>query len=464
MDNFNRFVLSLVGSVVLAGTAATQGDPALVARLIEEGKGHNQAYGLIRELTQKIGPRLTGSPKCHQAEQWALRKFQRWELSGGRIEKYGEFPVGFERGRRQSGKMLGSEPRALTFTTPNWTIGTKGRRRGPAIKAPETPEALEAIKPKLKGAWVLMPEPIGMRGLRKPDDPLDDAGIAGRVFSSGSQYVHGFGTWRTFEGDNAPKSPLVAVTKDDFQAISDRVAKGEDVQLEFDIDNRFVKGPAALNNVMADIPGTEKPDEYVILVAHLDSWNAPGSQGACDNGTGSTAVMEAARLLKKVGAKPKRTIRFLLVTGEEQGLLGSLGYVRDHASELDKVSAVLCEDSGPLWHAGLSAGPEQVADLKLAAAPMADAFPGMPVTVREVARARYGGGSDHASFGMKGVPAFFMIKGGSYPYTRIWHTQLDRFEEVSEENLKQMSTNLAVIAYNLACSDHLLARPSRGGE
>ena len=123
---------------------------------------------------------------------------------------------------------------------------------------------------------------------------------------------------------------------------------------EFNIDNRWIKGPIEVHNVVAELKGSEFPDEIVVVGGHLDSWNSPGSQGASDNGTGSCSTLEAARLLIKSGVKPKRTIRFILFTGEEQGLLGSTDYVKQHEAELPKISACIVDDGGSNYQSGAS--------------------------------------------------------------------------------------------------------------
>src|SRR5205807_3476071 len=137
-------------------------------------------------------------------------------------------------------------------------------------------------------------------------------------------------------------------------------------------------------NVVADIPGTEKPDEYVIVSGHLDSWNGPGSQGAMDNGVGTSVALETARILMKSGAKPKRTIRFILWTGEEQGLLGSSAYVKVHPELLPKVSAILVDDGGTNYEGGMDAIAAMEPMLSQAQAPMTGVFPTMPFKIRVV--------------------------------------------------------------------------------
>src|SRR5262249_11552950 len=147
-------------------------------------------------------------------------------------------------------------------------------------------------------------------------------------------------------------------------------------------DNRFVQGPIPQYNVIADLVGTEKPDEYVIVGGHLDSWD--GAQGTVDNGTGSATTLEAARLLAAVGAKPKRTIRFMLWSGEEQGLFGSENYVQKHPELLPKISVVLVHDEGTNYLSGLGVPHAMFGALQEALAPLVDLDPDYPFKLSQV--------------------------------------------------------------------------------
>src|SRR5690606_35229748 len=139
----------------------------------------------------------------------------------------------------------------------------------------------------------------------------------------------------------------VEVRRSDYDAMNSRLADGEEVHVAFELNHTFIEGPIPCYNTIGEIPGTERPDEVVIVSGHLDSWDGPGSQGTVDNGTGSSVTIEAARILMAADAKPKRTIRFILWTGEEQGLLGSRAYVESLSDEEKaKISAVFVDDSG----------------------------------------------------------------------------------------------------------------------
>src|SRR5262249_37518755 len=232
-----------------------------------------------------------------------------------------------------------------------------------------------------------------------------------------------------------------------------------------DVRNWFVKGPIQLNNVIAEIPGTEKPDEVVIVGGHLDSWD--GATGTTDNGTGVATTLEAARLLSKAGVHPKRTIRFMLFGGEEQGLLGSRAYVKAHKDEMAKISAVLVHDGGTNYCAGITANPPMVKPLEGVFAPIVNLDPELPFKVREV-KGLSGGGSDHASFLQANVPGFFWSQRGRANYNHTHPTQFDTFDAAIPEYERNSSIVIAVGALGIANLPELLSRenlraPDTGG-
>lgn len=473
--------LALFASVLVLSPAwAAEKEEDVVARILDEGKNRNQVMRHLTHLTQKIGPRLTGSPQLQRACEWTAAKFREYGLQNVHLEQWGEIPVGFERGQRQHAMMVSPVARKLTFTTPAWTPGTKGKVRGPAVLEPRTMAEFERVKSRLKGAWVIArpgPATPGGRGFRGGPPPtltdeqraaaeerakvqteISKAGIAGRVNGSGNDRVTTGGSFRNLEWGKLPTEVRITVTKPDHDAIVEQLDLYRPVELEFDIENRFIKGPVPVYNVIADIPGTERPDEMVIISGHLDSWNGPGSQGSMDNGTGTMAALEAARILMATGAKPKRTIRFIMWTGEEQGLLGSRAYVEKHKANLDKISAVFVDDGGTNYQGGVACVEQMAPMLREAMSPVMAAFPDLPQTVDVGPAMPRGGGSDHASFNAVGVPGFFWHEKGRADYGFVWHTQNDRLEYAIPEYLVQSSTNSAVVAFKLANADTLLPR------
>lgn len=468
---------------MLAGVAAiqAQGDPATIDRIIHEGKNRSQIMPRLRYLSKNIGARLTSSPRLTRAEQWALSEFRKIGLKNVHLEKWGEVPVGWDRGPNNRARMIEPFEVEMVFTTPAWTNGTRGAVRGRVMKAPTTMADVEKMKGDLKGAWVLFPAPAFRRpggaggapaapqGI--PEDvqtAIEDAGIAGRIYGSRNELVITSGSWQGKTFENHPGAPRITVRKSDYDRLVRNVDFGRHTVVEISADNRWYRGPVPQHNVIAEIPGTEKPDEVIIVSGHYDTWNGPGSEGTCDNGTGSMTAMEAARILMAAGAKPKRTIRFILWGGEEQGLHGSREYVRQHAAEMDKISAVLVDDGGTNYQGGYVVLPQMKAMMEMAMAPSQRAFPDLPQTLRvaEGPRMPRGGGSDHAPFNVVGVPGFFTMETGRADYNYVHHTQHDHFEMAIPEYLIQSATNHAIVAYNLACADTMLPRepkPTTGG-
>lgn len=451
--------------LALALVAGAQGNPDDIARLIDNGKRRNQVMRHLDTISHKIGPRLTGSTNLAKGQQWAMAEFKKWGLKNVHLEQWGDVPVGFDRGPRQIARMASPWKIDFQFTTPAWGAGTNRMVRAKAVLQPVNMDELNARRDELKGKWIVMKAENGMRGPTSADPELDKAldalGIAGRVYGTADERVHTNGRYTGLTMDNLPKVPQIKVRKSDFDAINVGIKAGRDVVLEFDIENRFFKGPVPQYNLIAEIPGTEKPDEVVIVCGHFDSWNGPGSQGTNDNGTGSAVAMEAARLIMASGLKPKRTIRFILWSGEEQGLLGSTAYVQAHKGEMDKISAVFNDDGGTNYQGGYACLESMAPMLKQAMSPVEAAFPDLPMRLNIVATMPGGGSSDHAPFVMAGVPGFYTIESGRADYGFIWHTQNDRYENAIPEYLVQSSTNAAVVAFNVANAATLMPRGAK---
>lgn len=458
MRSFLALALLLASSL-----GFSQGEPEMVKKIISEGKEHSQVAAILKDLCYKIGPRVTGSPKLLKGQNWAMGKFRSWGLKNVHLEQWGEVPVGFERGDRQVGRVVEPYKSDLSFTTNNWMPGTKGLVRGAVVREPKTMAEFQAHPDQWKGAWVLCQDGIFMHGPAIKEDPevqkaLDGAGIAGRVFGSRSELVWSHGTFagKTFESH--PTDVEVLVSKADYDHLAQTVDAGTKAVVEFDLENKWFKGPIPQYNVVAEIPGTEKPDEVVIVSGHFDSWNSPGSQGANDNGTGSSVALETARILAACKARPKRTIRFILWSGEEEGLLGSTAYVKAHQADWDKISAVFVDDGGSNYHSGFAGYEVFRPMLEQAFAPVNEAFPTMQLKFRAVGDMTHEGGSDHAPFDAVGIPGLDVSQAGTQKYQHVWHTQFDRFEEAIPEYLVQGATDFAVVSYNLACADTLLPR------
>lgn len=466
---------------VAISSIAVAADESDVGRIISAGEKNSQVMDHLDWLTNRIGPRLTGSDNLQVAVEWARDRFKSLGLENARIEEWGEFPVGFNRGP-WFGRVITPEARALEFGTNAWTAGTKGVVRGRAVLAPKNAQELEDVLEKLPGAWVLVADGgLPQRGQellgastrpgdvfqRKLQEAYDKAGIAGQIRPTRTDLILTGGNQR-ISWDKLPTVPQVNLLRKQFNEIAAWVKDGKEVTLEFDVRNHFRKGPIKLYNVIADIPGTEHPDELVIIGGHIDSWD--GATGATDNGTGCATTIEAARILMASGVKPRRTIRFMLWSGEEQGLFGSKAYVKNHPELMPKISVVLVHDGGTNFLSGISGTEAMLADFKQVFEPVTKLDAAMPFVVRKVGGfSGVGGASDHAPFLAAGVPGIFWDqRGGTANYNHTHHTQFDTYDAAIPAYQKHSSVVIAVGAYGIANLDHLLSReklimPGGGG-
>jgi hypothetical protein len=379
--------LALSASWVLAQNGV---DQELVRKLREEGLQRSQLMPNFEYLTDMIGPRLTGSKKLKRANEWTAAKFKEYGCENVHLEGF-EFGRGWQRGIAY-GRMTAPYELQLDFRALAWTPGTKGVVSGPVLLIDaKSPEELDKYRGQLKGAIVLAgplahikpdlePHARRMRDSEFKEEETSWTNAPVRTHSqtpeertqrfralgqtlpklqrmakgeppalliNDSSREHGL-----FEasagGSRNPKDPagfpVITMAHEHYALLHRLIRRGVEVRLEMEVRNQFEDDDTKAYNTIAEIRGAEKPDELVILGAHLDSWGM--GQGATDNGAGSMVVLEAARILKAVGAKPKRTIRFILFGGEEQGLLGSRAYVRDHEAELGKISGVFVLDTG----------------------------------------------------------------------------------------------------------------------
>ena len=469
VSNMRRGLLPLL----LAASVLSAADlnPTDTGKVVDEGKNHNNLYSQLKYLTKHIGPGVTGSPQLMAADEWAMRAMRNYGFSNVHLEEWDVVPVGFWRGPNSKARMIAPVEMPLVFSTNNWTAGTRGAVKGPALLQPKSVEAVRALGTKLKSAWILMPTKVGMSGPRlgAPTDldrALDAAGIAGRIYgTTRPDLVWSHGRYTGIDPKNLPDRVLISLQGKDFDAISGYLDAGKPVTLEFNVDNRFTGKPQPVYNVVGEVPGTDKKDEVVVIGGHFDSWNSPGSEGAADNGTGAMIALEAARIIKATGVAHRRTLRVILYSGEEEGLLGSRGYVKTHRADLDSIVGVLNDDEGTNAETGFTM--LHGAESMLAPLPplVNDAFPKMPIAIRYGDRMPGGGGSDHASFVAAGVPAISWGKADKpVSYGFIWHTQNDNLENVYPEGLIQSSTCSALTLYLLLNVDAKLPRPPKSSE
>jgi Zn-dependent M28 family amino/carboxypeptidase len=473
-----------------ARTAAAQlPDPVSDAdkKILEQVKADQpQLKADLTHLTENIGPRLTGSPQLKQASEWAAEQFKSLGLANVRQEPW-KIAASWTRGSGTgaSGRITSPSAHELTLAAAGWSPATKGTLRGKVVGVPITNAAeLQQYKGKLKGVIVAFGRPRDteppMNPLHTPwnediipiSRPKDDKSFEWRAYIRalreelkflagenpaavifGSEKLYGLENMSTLSRDYKPGSfPAAYATGESFRQLWRSLDAGE-VRAEVSIEGTFSKGEVEVYNTVAEIPGAENPDEVVIIGAHLDSWDL--ATGATDNGTGSMAVLEAARALMKSGLKPKRTIRFILFTGEEQGLNGSRQYVKQHKDELGKISAVLVHDTGTgkVLTIGMMGNYQARETMGYALNPLS--------RTKEVGLAeptlREMGGTDHVPFDLEGVPGFWCVQD-PVDYDKTHHSQADTLDRVRWDDLAEGAQVLAVFAYNVAQLPDLLPR------
>ena len=428
------------------------------AKIISIGQTDNRVVQTLDHLVNGIGPRLTGSFQDHIACNWSKDLFEEFGLENVVMEEAGEFPVGFQRGPWR-GQMMTPEVMDLEFGTPAWSAGTRGAQNGPAKIFPEFSEDLDLSE--YKDSWVFMPAQRGRRNRdarqqeREIRTQLEEIGVAGWIYPSRGDAITILGSARV-TWDNLPKIPRITLRKDQYDVIMEKMGNEEEVTLRIDIRNHFQPGPVKYYNVIADIVGTEFPDEYVIIGGHIDSWD--GATGTSDNGMGTATTIEAARILSEAGIKPRRTIRFMLWSGEEQGLLGSKAWVAANKDKMEKISAVFVYDGGPNAIASLPATAAMKPDFEKVFAPVMGLNKDMPFTLNDVDSLPRNIGSDHESFIPMGVPGFFWGQEGKADTWNGIHTQKDTFDLVIPEYLEHSALVVALTAYGVANLDTLLSR------
>jgi Zn-dependent M28 family amino/carboxypeptidase len=430
-------------------------------------------------LATGIGPRLTGSAQMDQASRWTEEQFKAAGLANVHREAW-SIANSWTRGPA-SGRVTGPAAHELTLATAGWSPATNGSIKGELVivDAPKA-EDLEKYKGKLSGKIALLK---GAADLETPQNPLltpwgqpalpillpkgVDIESYGKARAAAmkmiaeekplallmsSEKLFGLLNMTTVSRDYRPGAyPAAFLAREDYFDLLRLVDVGGPVQVELNIQGAFSGKPVEVYNTVAEIPGSEKPDEVVILGAHLDSWDL--GSGATDDGTGSMAVLAAARALQKLGLKPKRTIRFVLFSGEEQGLNGSKAYVEAHKQELPKISGVLVHDSGTgkVLTIGLMGnyGAKETVDRALY--PLADVSGFAETSLRSE------GGSDHVPFDRAGVPGFWCVQEPA-DYEKTHHSQADTLDRVRWDDLTEGAQVLAVFAYNVAELPGLLPR------
>ncbi|HJV89824.1 MAG TPA: M20/M25/M40 family metallo-hydrolase [Holophagaceae bacterium] len=434
------------------------GVPGQLMRAIAE-QGHQLAD--LQELVDTIGPRLTGSERMRKAHAWAQGKLTQMGAANVHEEAW-EFGLPWTRGVDHA-RLLTHNQMPLMIAHNAFTPGIEKPTVGEVMEPADfRMETLQGLKGQLKGKILLRsmgvrpapgaPRPTGMPNMRDQEaiaQFLKDEGVLAIFTMSNKNYGLLTTGGRAVKEPTKASVPTATLTQEGFKQLQRLIARKEPVKVELQLGGKLGKAPVKDYNVIGELRGSEKPEEVVIIGAHMDSWDL--STGTNDNGTGTCASLEALRALIASGAKPKRTIRVVLFSGEEQGLLGSKAYAEAHKAELDKVQAVIVDDMGTGRIRGWALqGREDVkAAVAAAISPMND------FGLREVSLVRMGS-TDHASFLPFGVPAFSAQQDAEDYMTHTHHSHVDSFERVQPEALMQGAQALAVTAWELANLDRLL--------
>ncbi|MFZ6815051.1 M20/M25/M40 family metallo-hydrolase [Undibacterium sp. Rencai35W] len=528
-----RLLYVVMGSLLIASTlsvhvahaaqaAEERADLDLVTKLRDEEMSRSKVMETLGVLTDELGPRLTGSPGLKKAGDWAKTRLSDWGLQNVHTESFAPF-----------GRSWALEHATLRMVVPDkldivaipkaWTPGTDGAHKGRLVYAKlAAEEDLAKWKGKLAGAIVMLDEPQASKlhskadATRYTDEQLDelvkidlDAAPSRRAElamivkqlefrkklmpflmeekvlatlnwsrgEDGTIFVQGGGSYKK---DDVTGPANLVVMAESYNRLYRLVEKKKDVELEVDVKVSFTdEDPAAAISVLAEIPGTDKKDEIVMLGGHLDSWH--GATGATDNAAGVAVAMEAVRMLKAIGFKPRRTIRIALWGGEEQGLLGSRAYVSQWIAarpeptdpKEKEMPSFLRKPSGPLsikpMHGKISAyfnldnGGGKIRGVygenNAAVKPIFDAwlapFHDLGATTTTL---RKTGSTDHVSFDAVGVPGFQFIQDEMDYMTRTHHTNMDVYDKVQKGDLMQASLIMASFVAHTANRNDLLPR------
>ena len=455
-------------------------DSSIVRAMVAEGMQRSHVGGDLEYLSDVIGPRLTGSAGARRANTWTVQKFREYGLDSVWTESW-RFGRLWERGPLTLA-LVAPHARQLFGASWAWAPGTDGPETGDVVYVDAlTPAEYEArFASSVRGKWAMTRPPAFVWN---PDGPAMTAADSARADSGRRAFAMANSTQDLAEyrrslpfrlandgalgliNDGAkdfglltmsgsPSSlfplPMVVVPHETFTLFHRLLAAGQKVTLRADLANSLSADTADAQNTVAELRGTAKPDEVVLVGAHLDSWDL--ASGTTDNGAGAMAVLEAARILKASGVHPLRTIRFVLFTGEEEGLFGSQAYAEQHEHQLDRYQAVLVIDNGTGRITGMSLqGHDELRDgWRAMFAPLESLGP-------FAIRSRDKGGTDHLSFVPYGVPAFNYDQE-TRGYNHTHHSQSDTFDYAVTGDLRQAATVMAVNAYELAMIPEFLNR------
>lgn len=506
--------------IAFAISAQEKLDMDMINKIRKEGLEDSHVMDIAFHLTDASGPRLTSSPGFFRAANWAKDQLTKWGLTDAALEPWGDFGKGWEL-KKSYVAMTSPYYRPLIAFPKAWTEGTNGLKNAEVMLIEVKDSAdLEQYRGKLKGKVLLLYRDDTLRQSFKPDaerytdeelekmanaepqqprqrQPGDtsqfrrlrpqfqrnrealrltnilkdmakeEGAVAILSYSSkgtdGTLFVQGGGAYSA----NAPANFLdIEVAMEDYLSLQRLVKAGVPVKLDVDVQTAFSNPDSKAYNVVAEIKGTDPKlkDELVMLGGHLDSWQ--GATGATDNGAGCVVMMEAVRILKALGVQPRRTIRIALWSGEEEGLLGSRAYVKKHFADIDtatkkwilkpeydKFSSYFNIDNGTGKIRGIYLqGNEKERDIfQQWLAPFND-LGAKTVTISNT------GGTDHLSFDGVGLPGFQFIQDDIEYETRTHHSNMDTYDHLLPDDLKQIATIVASFVYDAAMRDEKLPR------
>jgi carboxypeptidase Q len=434
--------------------------PALV-RIAGEGMMDSHAFEYLAELSDDIGARVTGSPAERKAEEWGVAKMKAIGLENVHTERY-QIWRGWTRGTAEA-ELLTPVRHKLHVDAMGWTGSTPAS----GAEGDIVPVNLFAIDKeiknvsRLKGKVALMvmmgqPNKESTQLLAQFGDFLRAAGPAGVLAVIGGQGASKSAgmnlTHSGILGFNADfVVPVLSMTAEDQNQLERFLKRGITPRARFMVQNTFTDGPVDAANVVGEIRGREKPEQVLVVGGHLDSWDL--AQGATDNGSGTATVLGAAEAIVRSGQRPRRTIRFVLFTGEEQGLDGSFAYVKQHQGEMANHLGNLVLDSGQGPVKGFQLGGR--GDLVAAFQPFADALSNFqPLKVDDKVES----GTDTLPFSIAGLPGINMDQDtAEYKYTH--HSAADALESQKPDVLSQNATLMALAAYWIVDRPERFASP-----
>jgi hypothetical protein len=520
-----KHYLLYAGLLLLASATFGQNekiDTVTLQKIRQEGLQDSHVMDIAFHLTDASGDRLTASPGFLRAANYARQQLTQWGLTGAALDPWGDFGKGWE---LQKSYLAITAPyyKPLIAFPKAWCGGTNGPQSAPVLLITAKDSAdLDQYKGKLAGKILILDVNEIYQQSFKPDatrytdeqldsmakvvmTPPDTAALRRRreAFQrgGGQRFINALKKMATKEGAIAilsqtarghdgtlfvqgggsyqPDAPAnfldIVIAMEDYMTIERLLKAGTPVTLDADVKTKFYTDDTKGYNVIAEIKGTDPKlkDEIVMLGGHLDSWHS--ATGATDNGAGCTVMMEAVRILKTLGVKPRRTIRIALWSGEEEGLLGSRGYVKktfgDPATMQllpahDKLSAYFNIDNGTGKVRGIYLQGNEAC--RSIFTQWLQPFRDLGATTVTISNT---GGTDHQSFDAVGLPGFQFIQDEIEYSTRTHHTNMDTFDHLREDDLKQIATIVAAFVYNAAQRDEKLPRKplpqprdtSRGG-